>query len=340
MILGKNKKLQIEQMVGGILESQDLDIIVVDRTDCQLLHANSHAKKRMQGEGRKDPSCRVGYSKLFPGICEFCPNRDEHAPKGLSTFDVQDMQDRYYSVTCNNIEWLDGQDATIMFLTDVHDQRTAQDRLFNLAYIDQLTGIPNRQKFKEDFEKLHEDIAANKLWGLITIFDLDDFKTINDTYGHNTGDVMLRRLTEHLQSDEDFRGHLYRLGGDEFVLMYTVDPTTFESEEAMRGHYLDILSKAFLTYTMPNIDKGCTISMGVAFLPKDGDSSSELLRKADIALYEAKKAGRNQLMIFEDKYDKAEKFKDLYINIQPVLMQSGRTFGYELIDRGNDDNEE
>jgi len=342
MAFGKNKKLQVELLLEGILDSWDSDVIVVRKEDCRMLAMNAAARERAELYDVKDSGCKEGYASIFPSMCKHCTDTGDigDGTEGKETFDIEDVDGNSFSVVSNVIEWTDGKTANIFFLHDVTEERSVDEKLYNLAYIDQLTGVPNRQKLKEDFEKVAEDIEGGKLWGLIAIFDLDNFKTINDTYGHNTGDVMLRRLTEHLGAEENFKEHLYRLGGDEFVLFYTDEPDRFDSDEAMEGHYKDILQDAFMSYTMPNIEKSCTISMGVAYFPRHGGSYSELLRKADIALYEAKGTGRNNLTVFEDKYERAKKFKDLYINIQPILMQSGRTFGYELIDRGDSDEED
>jgi EAL and modified HD-GYP domain-containing signal transduction protein len=105
----------------------------------------------------------------------------------------------------------------------------------------------------------------------------------------------------------------------------------------MKDHYEDLLSTALRAYTLPNIDTECTLSIGVSFFPKHGHNLSEVLRKADIALYEAKGNGRNQIVFFEDKYDNSQKFKNSFVNILPVLFKSGNTFGYELVDRGVSD---
>jgi len=225
-------------------------------------------------------------------------------------------------------------------MRDITPEKEANERLYALAYIDQLTGIPNRQKLKEDFAMLEEKIIKNEASGIVALFDLDHFKAVNDTYGHNTGDVVLRRLTEHLQESPYFVDHLYRLGGDEFVLLYADPADRFASHDDCQKHYNSILSTALRAYTLPNIDLKCTLSIGVSFFPKHGSNLSDILRKADIALYQAKAAGRGQVMFFEDHYDTAQKFKDMYINIQPVLLGVGKTFGYELIDRGQGGDEE
>lgn len=332
----KRKQAQTEKMLEGILDSQDADMLVVRGKSCQIQFMNKSAKKRLSGAAAYDPSCKTGFAATFANICSQCPNNEENRYESPHSFDVNDKDGKTFHVSCYELEWLDERPATALYLRDVTDERAVQQKLYNLAYLDHLTGIPNRQKLKEDFEALVPDIQNGKKRGLVAIFDLDNFKSVNDTYGHNTGDVMLRRLTEHFQNEPVFAGHVYRLGGDEFVLLYADPVSRFASEEEMRDHYDAVLQKGFLSYTMPNIEIACTISMGAAFFPRHGTGYSEILRKADIALYKAKEAGRNQKVFFEDQYDTAKKFKDLYINIQPILTHLGRTYGYELTDRGDE----
>ncbi|MDL2327862.1 diguanylate cyclase [Ruminococcaceae bacterium OttesenSCG-928-A11] len=338
-LFGKKKGEISEEVLAGILDAQNADMLVVRGNECRLLFMNAPARSRMRGVAAvfDGQSCRDGYCKHMPGMCAACPlSEDADPPEHLAMFTTEDAEGRAFSVSVNAVEWTDGRTATALYLQDISEQKKLQDRLYSLAYIDHLTQIPNRQKLKDDFEAIAEAVESGGRTGLLTIFDMDNFKAINDTYGHNTGDVMLRRLVDHLQSDPGFNGHLYRLGGDEFVFLFKDKPGRFSSGEARRRHYEELLSGAFLSYSMPNIELSCTISMGAAFFPEHGANLSELLRKADIALYQAKGAGRNQLVFFEDQYDTAKKFKDLYINIQPILTQHGRTFGYELVDRGNE----
>ncbi len=338
MFFSKQKDQLDEAVLSDILDSQDIDIVITSAKDCKVLLMNSAAKSHLD-EGMLTSNCKNGYSFIFPDLCRNCPNEDEDM-EGPVDYEVKDEEGRYFSVRYNSIKWLDGRPATIMFVRDINEERTAKEKLFNLAYIDQLTDVPNRQKLKEDFEVLVKKIANTELVGILAIFDLDNFKAINDNYGHGTGDIMLKRLTDHLEGDAAFKGHLYRLGGDEFVLFYAEPSEKFASREDCFNYYENLLQGALLSYTMPNIEASCTISMGVAFFPWHGETFSELLRKADIALYKAKGSGRNQIAYFEDHYDTAKKFKDLYINIQPILLDDGRTYGYELVDQGNDGKED
>lgn len=331
MIIKKNKKAQIERSIKSMLDSYDADVVIVRSNGCSILSMNEAAKMRLDSELHSTTSCKKGYSYIFPELCDRCSQKADAEGKPV-VFDTKDVNGRVFSVRKSCVEWIDGKSATAIIVRDVDDERSAKKKMYNLAYTDQLTGIPNRRKFMEDFEASIRDIENGRVCGIVAIFDLDNFKNINDTYGHSTGDAMLMRLTAHLGGDISFKGHLYRLGGDEFVLFYKDSPRRFESQTDMREHYQQLLQKALLSYTMPNIEGECTLSIGAAFFPMHGENLSELLRKADIALYKAKAAGRNRLVFFEDRYDSSKKFKDVYINMQPLLIKNGATYGYELSD--------
>jgi len=329
---------QMEELLGDILDAQNADMVVVRGDDCKILFMSSAAREHLQEERLSTQTCKEGYARIFRGLCDQCPNNKQHkTPEQSVEYDVRDEDGGIIAVTGTNVKWTDKIPATALFLRDVDEMRKLQTRMYNLAYKDQLTGMPNRQKLLEDTEVITQAKEKN-ICGVIAMLDLDNFKTVNDTYGHNTGDIMLKRLTEHLNSDPLFQGRLYRLGGDEFVLFYHDGAYKFDTggEEELRRHYGEILKNAFFSYTLPNIDMSCTVSMGVAFFPLHGETISEMLRKADIALYKSKQNGRNQMTFFEDSFEKSKKFKNFYINIQPILTGSGNTFGYELIDSGNE----
>jgi len=335
-----NRKADFRSILGdisGILDPQDMEIIVVRGKSCEIVFTNARAEERLYNEEGSQFTCKAVFSKHFPKLCTYCPYSSKNNNKTADSepFEIEDTQGRTFTVRRNTINWADGKPATIFMMRDITTHKETNERLYTLAYIDQLTGIPNRQKLKEDFALIESRITGdNPMTGLIALFDLDHFKTVNDTYGHNTGDVVLRRLAEHLQESNYFANHLYRLGGDEFVIFFFDPPGRFADHDEMQKYYSGVLATALRSYTLPNIDVKCTLSIGVSFFPKHGYNLSDILRKSDIALYQAKAAGRNQVVFFEDHYDTAQKFKDMYINIQPVLLGVGKTFGYELIDRG------
>jgi len=340
---GLSKKTDSKDLpgdIGGILDTLDSEIVVVRGKGCEVIFANTKAQSRLFIEGSYSNKCKVSYSTHFPGICGHCPYSGTGTSTSPDPFEIKDTNGRTNTARCNIVQWIDGSPANIFVLRDITSEIEIKERLYKLAYIDQLTLIPNRQKLKDDFSQLEGKIANNELSGIIALFDLDHFKAVNDTYGHNTGDVILCRLTEHLESDKVFSGHLYRLGGDEFVFLFYDQSDKFNSEDEAKAHYKEVLSTALRDYTLPSIDIKCTLSIGVSMFPKYGGTLSEILRKADIAMYMAKAGGRNQIAFFEDKYDSAQKFKDLFINIQPILLETGKTFGYELIESGNEDKDD
>ncbi len=328
MALNKKKHEQVERLLSGILNTLDTDVLVLHERGMRAVFHNATAGARIGGAASED-----AYIEMFP---QLRTQLREHALDASATFETEHSDGTVFSVHMAKIHWMDDEPALILHLRDVSEERNIQQRLFNLAYVDQLTCVFNRQRLREDFAQVSELIENRKLCGIVAMFDMDNFKTINDTYGHNAGDVMLRRLADYLNTDPRYAGHLYRLGGDEFVFFFHEPINKFSSQTELVTYYEELLQGAFLNYTMPNIDDGCTLSMGLSAFPYHGYTISELLRKADISLYKAKQSGRNKLVTFEDKYDTAKKFKDLYINIQPILTENGSTWGYELVDRGTE----
>ena len=333
------KKADFEEFLGSILNPQDSEVIIVRGKDCEVLYANDKAEVRMGFALSPERKCSTSYAKSVPDICYHCPYGDRTAEPDRKPFELEDKEGHTFSAKVGPVDWIDGKSAAIFFLSDITQDKKNKEKLYALAYIDQLTGVSNRQKLKEDFEAFEAKIGDNKAAGAVALFDLDHFKKVNDTYGHNTGDMILRRLAEHLSGEKAFAGRLYRLGGDEFVILLTAPPEGVTEDEDVRAYYSELLATTLRSYTLPNIEMECTLSMGVSFFPKHGSNLAELLRKADIAMYKAKDGGRNQVVFFDEHYDIAQKFKDLYINIQPILLESGKTFGYELIDKGSGEEE-
>ena len=328
VILGTEGLTKKEQLYSNILDTLLPEVFVVRNQQCELLFSNAASKDRLSRIEDSGTSCKLAYGNIFPRICNHCVNT---ASSGGRPFDIADVKNKIFEATTKEIDWLDGEPAIVITLHDVDEIRRKEQHLYTLAYSDHLTRIPNRQRLMREFKLLTQNKDPSRFYAAIAIFDIDYFKNVNDTYGHSTGDVMLRRLTEHLENIEELSGHLYRLGGDEFVLYFLDKQKDFASVSEYREHCSGLLSRALQTYTMPNIDLVCTISMGVSIYPDDGTVSSDLLRKADVALYEAKAAGRNCLVFYESRFDRTnKKFTDYYISINPILGEDGNTFGYEL----------
>lgn len=166
----------------------------------------------------------------------------------------------------------------------------ANEQLERTARYDTLTGIYNRRVFMEDLENV---IASGEQFGVI-MYDLDNFKQINDVYGHNEGDAILRELARRSKQLADERFTVYRLAGDEFTaIVKSEDRAVVESY--MKSLY-DVLQQP---YYIGGKEKGLYTSIGAAMWPTDGRSGSEVVAAADTAMYYIKKNGKNGMAFYE-----------------------------------------
>ncbi|MEE6142886.1 GGDEF domain-containing protein [Bacillus cereus] len=172
-------------------------------------------------------------------------------------------------------------------ITELDEIYQEQERL---AMIDSLTEIYNRLKFQQILEVEWEKVVRNDEKIAIILFDIDNFKTVNDTYGHDFGDLALIQLAELMKSKVEQQHVFARWGGEEFIILVTntVEKEAFQVAESLRFF---IETKQFT-----GISK-LTASFGVA-LYEQGTTREELMQRADIALYEAKKNGKNQVCVY------------------------------------------
>ncbi len=226
------------------------------------------------------------------------------------------------------------------------EQDETRRRLHRIAYYDSVTGLPNRVAFQQ---RVAEEIGAPAQAGCETALfsiDLDDFKRINDTLGHPAGDELLaqaaRRLSAELAPDE----MVARIGGDEFAVMQPHVRTLAEIQR-LAERLLDALAKPFEIAGEPIQIGG---SIGIARAPTDGPDLTALLKCSDVALYDAKGAGRRQYRlfdpaVFERELKRRETERDLRealdrdqfeVHYQPFVdLESGRTVGFEALVRWN-----
>lgn len=200
----------------------------------------------------------------------------------------------------NNVEINEkGQAIARGLILDIMEQKTAEDRIVYLAEHDSLTGLINRRRFQEELERSIAYTQRYKQQGALLFIDLDQFKYINDTYGHQYGDEYLldvsRRLAKVLRKTDI----LGRLGGDEFGVII---PSVAEEEtKTVANALLGTLSQEMIECDNKLIH--ISASIGIAFFPTQGYVASDLLAKADAAMYTAKNKGRSQFHIFSEDDD-------------------------------------
>ena len=199
--------------------------------------------------------------------------------------------------------------SVLAIVRDITDRKNSEAKIFNLAYFDELTELPNRQLFGQSLERTIKTAKRDSQKFAILFVDLDRFKRINDTLGHSVGDMLLKDVARRLDSctratDSVSRfdaGHgggiqLARLGGDEFVIkLYGI-----ESEETVSAIAARIISVLTPPFTCEGHQFVVTPSIGIALYPDDGVTAEELLMNADSAMYRAKFAGRNNFKFFSE----------------------------------------
>lgn len=194
---------------------------------------------------------------------------------------------------------------------DISERKEAEERLGWLASHDPLTRLFNRRRFAEELEKTVAHSKRYRVLGAVLFFDLDQFKDVNDSSGHQVGDEMLIRVADRLQEHARDSDMIFRLGGDEFAMIIR------QVNEDTAGKTAERLCRALRSIEVQGAGRVHRVSssIGVALFPSHGEFVDELLANADIAMYKAKEAGRNGWHIFQStEADKARIHERVYWN--------------------------
>ncbi|UGB37098.1 putative bifunctional diguanylate cyclase/phosphodiesterase [Frateuria soli] len=182
---------------------------------------------------------------------------------------------------------------------EAHTRREAEFNLRHVAYHDSLTGLPNRLRALDHLAELHADALARGQHGAVLLIDLDNFKTINDALGHPIGDRMLEAIADRLLAAAPTDALLARLGGDEFVLVLGPLAGAYPAMQAQAQQVAErMVARLAEPVAVDSRVLAVGASVGVALFPAGEESVADLLRRADIALYRAKAAGRNTVRLF------------------------------------------
>jgi len=209
--------------------------------------------------------------------------------------------DLWLNLTCASYRDGSGNVAGgIAIVQDFTERKNSEDRINNLAFYDPLTHLPNRRLL---MNRLHQSLASSARIGrkgALLLIDLDNFKTLNDTLGHQVGDLFLQqvalRLTACVREDDT----VARLGGDEFVVILE-DLSEHALEAAAHTEVVGekILAALGQPCQLVTNEHYCSCSIGAVLFNSNSQTTDELLKQADIAMYQAKKAGRNTLRFFD-----------------------------------------
>ena len=252
-------------------------------------------------------------------IHELCLSVIAEAPEQRATITVADGSSaRHFAVAVVRLS--DG--CAMASFEDVTAMREAERRAIESAMCDPLTGLPNRQLFKGRVTAAFESLARDRhaqaaaTASAVMLVDLDRFKVVNDTLGHPIGDGLLRLVAKRLRSVVRPQDLVARLGGDEFAVLVSPAPERNRLDELAR-RIVNMLGRPYLV-------EGHLLtigaSVGLALAPTDATEHDQILRNADLALYEAKSSGRSQFVAFRPDMDvKALARRSLEVDLRRAL---------------------
>lgn len=229
---------------------------------------------------------------------------------------------------------------------DITDRKRSEDRMRYMATHDSLTGLPNRVMFNQMVNAIIETAERyGRSFGVLFV-DLDRFKIINDTLGHEAGDLLLKEIAERLKQCARASDIVARLGGDEFVILVQ-EPSESESLPAVARRILDITMKPIV---IAGQECRVTASVGIGVYPHDGRNEQTLMKNADAAMYLAKEEGRNNYQFYskriktqsierltlETDLRRAVERQEFYLHYQPIRdVRSGNIVEVEALIRWN-----
>jgi diguanylate cyclase (GGDEF)-like protein/PAS domain S-box-containing protein len=258
----------------------------------------------------------------------------------------KDGKIRYFEIIGQLFCEKNGQDYLAGTTQDITEQKVAEHRISQLAYLDQLTGLPNRKFVLDRIDRLVAMHHRTPQDGAVLFIDLDNFKALNDTHGHDKGDMLLKQVAQRLQTCVRHYDCVGRFGGDEFVVLLehigtgSIDEATHACQVAQK--ILSVLNEPYLLETLHH---RITPSIGIAIFDSEMVSTSDLLRRADMAMYKAKAEGRNAIRFFsagmQDAVNARSQLEadlrqglaaqEFYLAYQPQVDHKGHIVGVEAL---------
>ena len=310
------RRIQKNSLAGSyaaleeVLNNVGSAIYVKDKEKGGILFANRRLRNQFREELERSALEDIFESKIprdrSEGSVEVCTEE-----KG-----------NWYDLFYKNITWVDGRQVLMCSIHDVTEKKMYQKKIERQAYTDFLTGLYNRLCCERDLAKYVDTAKKSGKEGAVLYMDLDDFKHINDSLGHQYGDVLLKSIASGMKNVQGIQNSCYRMGGDEFVIIvpceqYKMLDQIVEGVKAVFGR----------PWFLKNADYYCTMSMGVVHFPTEGEGVQDLIRKADIAMYEAKKSGKNRVAVYTSsiKTD-SDKRLDMEKNMRDAAMDGYKEF--------------
>ena len=325
----RDKLEESHRITDIILHNVNTWVYVVDAADFSIKYINKRMELDLASPVELGLAC---YKALQRGQskCTVCPVRQLSESCNVSTVDSYDPQRGiWYSATGSKVRWVDGSEVYIVAVNDIGQQKSKELKIQKTAFFDPVLKIKNRAAFVEDFDSPRLQGSERKNVGAVIIFDVNDFKYINQTFGLSAGDGLLRQIASYLTSIPNTQGRVYRYGGDEFLLI-------LEGSDVRRAEMVAAtISKRFeQVWRVDSNEYYCTIAMGIALYPEHGGSSQEMIGTLDFVISEAKSIGRgsNQTVSFYNKLGERLRRKHMVMDaLKQALKQDGFEVHYQPI---------
>lgn len=336
MLLEENRRRQeAEHLLRDIIDTLPNGIVAYDPAGTVLLHNQSHIDLYGSGAGGSVGSQHALIERRL-GIV-----RGKHGCRSRTTRPVIEQLDNGRWVQIQNRCSPSG--TCVSVHTDVTELKDAERLIKEQAERDSLTGLANRRAFLDRLNKACQQSLRARPAALLVV-DLDDFKAVNDRFGHDGGDALLVEIAERLRGAVRKADVVARLGGDEFaLLLYNIEQERDAATVAEK-----LLAALREPVSVGQQQLGTSASFGIALLPRDGRKPQDLIKKADLALYQAKARGRRTYAIYSadlhserkrrlalrDALSHALDKDQLDVAFQPQLaLDSGRHSGFEALVR-------
>lgn len=287
VLLRKRQQTSLESSYAAlksILDHAGSAIYVTDRETGKVLFANRVLKRIFHAELEENSFQEMLSKAIEKGRQSSGSYELFHFAKG-----------HWYDMYSTSIRWVNGHTALLYALYDITDKKVYQKKIEQQAYTDFLTGLYNRMCCERDLAIQIDEAKSKGGMGALLYLDLDDFKHINEGLGHQYGDILLKAISHSFQHIPEIDNNCYRVGGDEFIII--ILPKYYQRFNEIIEEIKEVFSKPWF---LRDGDYYCTMSMGVVKFPEAGENVQELIKKADIAMYEAKKGGKNRVAFYSD----------------------------------------